>query len=112
MPLHTLIKITPHTYGFQEEIFSFDTEADSVTSFPSLQDLLLKKSGQEDSTVNLMKTKKQKLSFDDADLSAANKEFGEISKLGKKTYSSNDIVEMQEKLVKKKGLKKSAKFVN
>lgn len=112
MPLHTLVKITPQTYGYQEEIFSFNTETESVTSYSSLQDLLVANSGQEENKSNLIKTKKQKLSFDDADLSGANKEFGELSKLGKKTYSSNDIVEMQEKLIKKKGLKKSSKFVN
>lgn len=38
IPLHTVIKITPQTYGYQEEIFSFNTETGDIKSFPSLHE--------------------------------------------------------------------------
>jgi 6-phosphofructo-2-kinase/fructose-2,6-biphosphatase 2 len=38
IPLHTVIKITPQTYGYQEEIFSFNTDTGDIKSYPSLSE--------------------------------------------------------------------------
>lgn len=106
-----MIKITPKTYGYHEEIFSFDTKTEDIKSYSSLHEVIAAKTGKKDAHANFIKKSKQKLSFDDlVDLSEANK--FSLSKYNKKIYSSNDIEGMSKKPSNKGGLTKKSKFLN
>ena len=109
IPLHTVIKITPQTYGYKEEVFGFDTDEEKITSYPSLSDKIMAESEQKDVDIKAIVKKVQRLSFDDADLSNINDKLNTSSKLSRKIFSSHDIIGMQDK-VPKKGLKRTNKF--
>lgn len=109
-----MIKITPQTYGYQEEIFAFDTETGTIKSYPSLHEMVAATSGKKDAHMSFIKRSKQKLSFDDVvDLTDADKGFGGLTYSNKKIYSTNDIVSMQGEKPKS-GLKRvgRSKFAN
>ena len=114
IPLHTVIKITPQTYGYKEEIFSFDTETGKITSYPSLNDKLIADSIQKHIEIKGITRKVQRLSFDDTDISDINNELNSASKIGRKIFSSHDVFSMQDKPIPtaKKGLKRVNKFSN
>lgn len=62
-----MIKITPQTYGYKEEIFSFDTETDKITSYPTLSDKIIAESAQKDKKIIDVVKRAQRLSFDETD---------------------------------------------
>jgi hypothetical protein len=91
-----VIKITPQTYGYQEEIFAFNTETGTIKSYPSLHEMMAATSGKKEAHMSFIKRSKQKLSFDDLiDLSDSDRGFEGLTYANKKIYSTNDIVSMQ-----------------
>lgn len=94
-PLHTIVKITPQTYGYQEEVYSFDIDTGEITTYQNLDEKCQADAG---STKNLhenyIRKSKQKLSFDDVDLNIPKKGFPSMVDIIKRTASCNAIDKM------------------
>jgi len=106
--MHTLIKITPQTYGYKEEIISFDTETNKITKYDTLHEKIAFDAGKKGLHLEFIKKSKQKLSFDDVvDLSGNSAELDSSSAFDKKIHSSNDIFGMGQEKVKSGGLKRA-----
>mmetsp|Transcript_32617 Transcript_32617/g.28872 ORF Transcript_32617/g.28872 Transcript_32617/m.28872 type:complete len:149 (+) Transcript_32617:1224-1670(+) len=93
-PLHTIIKITPQTYGYQEEIFSFDIETEEIKSYPSLNAKLLAGSEKKESHRDYITQSKQKLSFDTIDLKTPKRGFESMTGIFKKNFSHSDVADL------------------
>lgn len=84
IPLHTVIKITPQTYGYQEERYKFDMDEGSY-----------EKVSINEKDLNVIRKGRQKLSFDmDDPESDEMAKINDISKLSMKIKSFNDLSKM------------------
>ena len=106
-PLHTVLKITPQTYGYQEEIFSFDINTGNIKTFSTLEEKYEAESGKTERHKNYVKKSKQKLSFDDIDLNIPKKGFPSMNALMKAHLSCSDISSMQIHDVEKEEFQKN-----
>eukprot|EP00117_Sycon_ciliatum_P038811 scpid78340/ scgid28781/ 6-phosphofructo-2-kinase/fructose-2,6-bisphosphatase; 6-phosphofructo-2-kinase; Fructose-2,6-bisphosphatase len=84
VPLHTVIKVTPQTYGYTEERFTLDPDTGEI-----------KKAKLLDSHQSFIKKSKQKLSFDmDSLPSLGIPKIDTSPKLGRKFKSFNNLAKV------------------